>query len=926
MSNIFNSLLSKVKDKSYNNKIKKYKNIVKLIHTFSHENKLQTLDNDELKLKINEYLKLDNNEKTIIKTFAFISEASKRLLKIYPYDVQLIGAMVLNDNKIAEMKTGEGKTLVAAIAAIHKAITGNKVFIVTVNDYLAHRDYLFLNDLYSFFDLTCAFNKTANFDFNFDIKKTIFRANIVYTSHNELCFDYLRSYAVNFKEDEYFDDKDMDFVIVDEVDSVLIDDARNPLILSAKSDLSLDNYYWANDLVVNYLNRSIYDKEIYLNQYENIKKMQSLSQEEFIEFSNKMNKNNEEFGDFFVDEANKTINIFDETYEKIENYLFNHEIIKSKNEVYLNGLYLSLINNAIYANYIYKKDRDYIVRDGKVIIIDQSTGRLLETSRWRDGIHQAIECKENVEIISENKVKSEITYQNFFNIFKNKSGMTGTALTEAHELFQVYNLETIPIPTNKPTIRIDYNDKMFLSKEAKYKKLIELILEKHKRGQPILIGTPALYISEEVAKLLDEKNIKYNILNAKNHEKEAEIIANAGKMYSITISTNMAGRGTDIILGGKEASFEEKQKVIDVGGLSVIGVDKNTSRRIDNQLRGRSGRQGEIGDSVFFVSFDDELIVNYTNIEVINYAKNFFNKFENIKNDEMHGGFSKNSWTKNIEQAQRKVELNNYNLRQNTFRFDNIISQQRNAYYKERKNILHSEKIDIEEININFFKDYISHLYYEKINKYEEDNDTKNLNNDFEFNYDILKYILYQYNDYTEEELKEEALQLINLKIDDLSKKDNLESAIDFCASILNDIYNLRWRDIEILEGEDAKSSFKRLTFLHTLDDLWSKHLEEIQIIKQNTKLSVYAQKNPFNEFRERTHLNFMKIFDVLGVQSVINLISENLNREILTLDNIKISDDIKNMSEEELKKEFEYITKKLMEAEILKNKKLLNG
>ena len=910
---------------NYNDKIiRQYQIDVDKINKISEH--LKSLSDDELRAKVDKYIDSSLENKHKHKTFAFVREVSRRLLGLYHYDVQLIGGLILLDNKIAEMKTGEGKTLVALLPAIHNVLLGRQVHIVTTNDYLSKRDMELLKPVYNYFSVTVAYNPTVgNQPIDYQAKKDIYYSDVVYTTHNELCFDYLRNNNVTFKDDkfmmEFIHDNEsnpygsgcLDYVIIDEVDSILIDEARNPLILSTPSNIPLENYSIARDIVKNVLKRSTFDREVFLNTYMDIQKMQNITQlekERLDEIAKNRESNQEADGDFFLENSTQTLNLFEEAYIKIEQYLMELGLIKHPTDLYYNGLYLSLIHNAIFAEYLYLKDRDYIVKDGKVIIIDQSTGRLLESSRWRDGVHQAIECKEGVEINPENRARSQITYQNFFNLYKDKAGMTGTAWTEASELMSTYKLETIVVPTNKPICRHDYPDKMFLSKEIKYQELLKLIIDKHNKGQPILIGTPALYISEEVAELLRLAKLSFNILNAKNNEREAEIIADAGKVGAITISTNMAGRGTDIILGGKNSTQEEHDKVVELGGLAVIGVDKNQSRRIDNQLRGRSGRQGEVGDSVFFVSLEDELIQDYTKIELINYAKRFFENIESMKQNELAGG-----WNKPIETAQRNAENLNYNARLQSFKVDNILSSQRNAYYQQRNEILFSDNQEIEALLLRFIHSYLKSEYQ------LQGNSPSTL--DIDIDYDLLDNILRQCDDFTEDFgiTKNKTNVLINEAMDKVVNNESitLDEALNILSQCILDMYKLRWKRIEVVEGQDSIYSFIRLTLLQSLDELWSKHLEDVEIIKKNSRLSHYAQKDPFMEFQKRNHDNFLLLFKDWETQSVYNLISEQLNPEVRDIADFEFSDDIKNMTPEEVKRELDTLTKQLMQNELQK-------
>ena len=912
------SILNFFKNKlNHNQKVlNKYQKSIDKINNYEKE--YESLDDIAFKKAIMDYK--SSNNKSVEMSFALIREASKRVLGLRHYDVQLMGGLVLFENAIAEMKTGEGKTLVSTLPAIHNALIGRKVFIVTVNDYLSKRDMELLKPIYDYFELSVSYNpKMYGENVNFEVKKTVYQSNIIYSTNNELCFDYLRSNTVKEPENEFLNDNDLDYVIIDEVDSILIDDAKSPLILSDTKEISMENIHFALDLVKNILIRSDVDQEFFHNTIIEIESLRSATKDSYDGVN----------GDFYFDNATRQINIFESGYEKIEKYLFEKKLITDTNEHFQsNSPIMNYINNAIQAEYGYFINRDYLVKDGRVIIIDQSTGRLHENGRWRNGLHQAVECKENVEIQPENKTIASITYQSYFNLFKNKAGMTGTAYTEARELFDIYDMETIVIPTNKEIIRTDLADRMFISKAVKYKKVMEYIIEKHNNQQPILIGTPSVYISEEIANLLDKFELQYNLLNAKNHEKEALIIENAGKLGAITIATNMAGRGTDIILGGnisralEETDDPEKQsdiflewknerdKVIEAGGLCVIGVDKNDSRRVDNQLKGRSGRQGEVGESLFFLSLDDVLLTDNTKPEVLIFAQKFFSK--NSAYQDRHIETSFGSWSNTLAQSQQRVENRNFNIRKHTYQYDANLNEQRYAFYKKRKEVLHANP---EELN-NIFKTYIELYIQYKINLWFEKNE-KDIH-DIDNVIIALKDIFSEINSHTQLNLKEQTSLLITNAFND---SKTVEELIFTSVDLFEKIYNERWNAIKIIEGQNSQIDFQRLTILETMDETWSWYLDELDTIRSSSQLSVYAQKNPLTQFKIMSHELFMSVLNEIPIKSIDKMVQENMDLDLVEIQNLQdyeFSKELSEMTPEELQVELRMLTDKLMKTELL--------
>ncbi|MBL4738944.1 MAG: preprotein translocase subunit SecA, partial [Pelagibacteraceae bacterium] len=602
-------------------------------------------------------------EDLIPEAFACVREAARRTLGERHYDVQLMGGIILHQGKIAEMKTGEGKTLVSTLPVYLNALTDKGVHVVTVNDYLAKRDSVWMGQVYNFLGLSvgCITNEMGD-----EIRKKNYSCDVTYGTNNEFGFDYLRD-NMKYNIDQMVQ-RNHFFCIVDEVDSILIDEARTPLVISGATEDKSDQYFVSNN---------------FITQLEK--------------------------SDYELDEKDKNVMLSEKGIDKIEKLSQTYGILKNNN--FFDPQNINLvhhINQALKANLLFSKDTDYIVRDNKVQIIDEFTGRALEGRRFSDGLHQAIEAKENVEIQSENQTLASITYQNYFRLYEKLSGMTGTALTEAEEFYDIYKLKTVSIPTNELMIRTDLNDQIFRTEKEKYKAIIEKIENCYKTNQPVLVGTTSIEKSEKISLLLKTKKINHNILNAKQHEKEAKIIAEAGKLGAITIATNMAGRGTDIQLGGnqslltkeelsnqKDLILQEKNEVIKKGGLFVIGTERHESRRIDNQLRGRSGRQGDPGKSIFYISLEDDLMRIFGSESIDGIMQKFGLK---------EGESIDHPWiNKALERAQQRVESRNFDIRKTLLKFDDVMNDQRQVIFEQRKEILTSNKVD--EIINSFLED-----------------------------------------------------------------------------------------------------------------------------------------------------------------------------------------------------------------------------
>ena len=658
------NLIGKIFGSDNEKQLKRLKNLV--IQINNKEQEIKKIDQNEfpaktleLKKRIKQGEKLDQ---ILPEAFALVREAASRTLKERHFDVQLVGGIILHEGKISEMKTGEGKTLVSTLPAYLNALEEKGVHIVTVNDYLAKRDSEWMGKIYNYLGLSvgCITSELDTIE-----RKKNYDCDITYGTNSELGFDYLRD-NMNYSLSDMVQ-REHNFCIVDEVDSILIDEARTPLIISGPSESKPDQYLTVDKLI----------KDLNPSDYE-------------------------------IDEKDKNILLTNIGIDKIEGTFSRAGILKNKNFYDPENLNLvHHVNQALRANHLFFLGKDYIVQNNSIKIIDEFTGRVLEGRRYSDGLHQALEAKEKVDILSENQTLANITYQNYFRMYKKLAGMTGTAATEAEEFFNIYNLSVVPVPTNEKMIRIDSNDKIFRTDKEKNLAIVNKVIECNKRGQPVLIGTTSINKSEIYSKLLKINGIKHSVLNAKHHEKEANIIADAGKIDAVTVSTNMAGRGTDIKLGGKifsENNHEEKNRVKELGGLFVIGTERHESRRIDNQLRGRSGRQGDQGNSIFFISLEDDLMRIFGSESMTNILKKLGLK-ENESID--------HPWiNKALERAQQKVEARNYDIRKTLLKFDDVMNDQRQVIFSQRKNVLKNEKIY--ELTNDFLDEIINSFLTEK--------------------------------------------------------------------------------------------------------------------------------------------------------------------------------------------------------------------
>lgn len=799
----------------------------------------------------------ENIDDIMPEALATVREGAWRVLEKKPYPVQIIGAIVLHQGRIAEMRTGEGKTLVACVASYLNALSGLGVHVVTVNDYLAKTQAEEMGKVLRWLGLTvgCILHGLNN-----EQRRQAYNCDVTYATNNELGFDYLRDNMVTHKEDRV--QRKPNFAIVDEVDSILIDEARTPLIISGKGDKSTQLY-------------SIVDRFAKTLTSTTVVEMDSKEDQDALN----------ETADYIIDEKAKTATITQRGVKKAEQVFNIDNLMDSENLTLLHH-----INQAIKANGVMKNDIDYVVRDGEIVIVDEFTGRMMEGRRFNDGLHQAIEAKEGVKVKSESKTLATITFQNFFRLYNKLSGMTGTAMTEEDEFKEIYKLDVISIPTNKPVIRIDHNDQIYSSEKGKYSAIIDQIIKCHEKGQPILVGTVSIEKSELLSAMLKRKGVKHNVLNAKQHAKEAEIVAQAGKYGAVTIATNMAGRGTDIMLGGNaeflaraelrkrempeelitaaigfadtddeeiikarklyqelfdKYNAEVKEKAVavrEVGGLYILGTERHESRRIDNQLRGRAGRQGDPGESCFFLSVEDDLMRIFAGDRLENMMKTL-NVDENMP-------IESKMLTKIIESSQKKVEGNNFSIRKNVLNYDDVMNTQREIIYKQRAQVLDGE--DLHESILKMMEDLITST----VNTYLTDEDEKTDWNivglkDFFTGWLIGKEDL----NFTDEELnsvtKEEIITALNTKA--------------------GEIYQAK----EEQYGSEIMRELERVILLKVVDTKWMAHIDDMEELKKGISLRSYGQKNPVIEYRYEG----FEMFDAM-----VESIREDTIRMLLTV------------------------------------------
>ncbi len=823
------------------------------------EPEISKLSDEELTGKTQEFKKRLNEGETLDdilpEAFAVVREASKRVLGMRHFDVQLIGGIILHQGRIAEMKTGEGKTLVATLPVYLNALTGKGVHVVTVNDYLAKRDSEWMGKLYKFLGLSVGLVIAG---MNSEQKQKAYNSDITYGTNNEYGFDYLRDNMVIYKNDMV--QRPLNYAIVDEIDSILIDEARTPLIISGTAAESSVLYSQADDFVKRLKSKVLVEEDI-----------KDFDQEE----------DNEKY-DYIVDLKAKSATLTQKGIKKAEDY-FKLENLNDLD----NSDIVHHINQALHAHGIMKKDIDYIVKDGEVLIVDEFTGRIMYGRRYSNGLHQAIEAKEHVKIANESKTLATITFQNYFRMYDKLSGMTGTAMTEESEFREIYNLDVISIPTNKPMIRIDNNDVIYKNENAKFRAVVEDIKRSHEKGQPVLVGTVSIEKSEKLSSILKREGIKHEVLNAKYHEREAQIIAQAGKFGAVTIATNMAGRGTDIMLGGnseflakqemKKQGFseelieqstthnetedeeilkaretfskleqrfdneikEEKQKVVDAGGLKIIGTERHESRRIDNQLRGRSGRQGDPGESRFYIALDDDLMKIFGG-DMVTSVYNTLGADENMP-------LEMGILSRAVESAQKKVEGKNFSIRKHVLQYDDVMNTQRGIIYKQRKQVLDGENIHenilhmINSVAEETIQEYVGNG--EDVNKEGLLQEIKTI-----FNVNDLESLSKKHLDVQEitDELKEKALQNYDKKAEEI--------------------------------GQNEIGEVERVVMLKVVDQKWMDHIDAMDELKDGIGLRAYGQKDPVVQYR-------IEGFDMFG--KMVNDIKHDVVKILLNINRV---------------------------------------
>ncbi len=813
--------------------LKQYRKEVSKINAL--EPQVQALSDAQLQAKTAEFKQrltagesLDN---LLVEAFAVCREASQRTLGMRHFDVQLIGGMVLHYGKIAEMRTGEGKTLVATTAVYLNALTGKGVHVVTVNDYLATRDASIMRPLYEFLGMSVGVIVS---DMDHDDKKAAYQADITYGTNNEYGFDYLRDNMVSDQSEKV--QRDLAFAVVDEVDSILIDEARTPLIISGQADDNVTLYQIMNQI----------PPQLTPQQSE------------------------EGEGDYWVDEKARQVILSEQGHEHAEEILAQMGLLQEGDSLYstTNIMLMHHLMAALRAYTLFQRDQHYVVQDGEVVIVDEFTGRLMAGRRWSDGLHQAVEAKEGVEINKENQTLASITFQNFFRLYDKLAGMTGTADTEAFEFQSIYGLETVIIPPNRPMVRKDLNDQVYRSTEEKYEAVVADIKERNAKGQPILVGTTSIENSELVSDLLKKANLAHNVLNAKEHAREADIIAQAGRLGMITVATNMAGRGTDIVLGGNikpqidaiaaDESLSAKEKevkifklqrqwqqdhdaVLEAGGLHIIGTERHESRRIDNQLRGRAGRQGDAGSSRFYLSFEDPLL----RLFALDRASAILNRLAPERGVAIEAGML----NRQIENAQRKVENRNFDMRKQVLEYDDVANDQRKVIYHQRAEILLSEDIDalMQEVRHDAIVETVDS--YIPPNSMEEQWDISGLEHKLVADFNI------------------------HVSIADWLKEDNTLDNQDISERLLDIVEKDYAAKVE-LAGIDGMRRFERNVMLQIIDTRWREHLADMDYLRQGIHLRGYAQKNPKQEYKREAFEMFQAMWHNIRQTTASLLIS----------------------------------------------------
>ena len=786
------NLISKIIKSGNQKELDRIQRIVDKINKLERD--VEKLEESDFPKKTNIFIEqLINGKKLndiLPEAFALVREASKRINKERHFDVQLIGGVILHENKISEMKTGEGKTLTIVLAAYLNALEKKGVHIVTVNDYLAKRDSQNMGKIYNYLGLTCGYINTGQSDLE---RKENYLKDITYATNSELGFDYLRD-NMKFSKEEMVQ-RNHNYAIVDEIDSCLIDEARTPLIISGATEDKTSQYIAIDKLI------------------RNLKKE-----------------------DFEVDEKDKNILLTNKGIDNIEKMFSNVGILKNNNFYDPENLHLvHHVNQALKANHLFQSGRDYIVKDGQIVIIDEQTGRQLPGRRFGDGLHQSLEAKEKLVVNSENQTLASITYQNFFKLYKKLSGCTGTAQTESQEFYEIYNLPVVSIPTNKKMIRKDWNDQIFRTSKEKDDAIINKIVECKNTGQPLLVFTASINKSEHYSHLLEKKGIKHTVLNAKNHEKEAEIIANAGKKNSIIITTSISGRGVDIKLGGQDEM--QKDEIKKIGGLFVVGTERMESRRVDNQARGRSGRQGDEGNSIFFVSLEDDLMRIFGSESMNSILEKLGLK---------DGESIDHPWiNKALERAQQKVEARNFDIRKTLLKFDNVLNDQRHVIFSQRNNVINDKN------SYKYSDEFLSEII----------NDLKSLKakylakpNSSEFSNHLKSLLGKSFNE-------EEMFKLIN------SKDQELEN-------LINNKFVEKRRERKKILGDDQTSEIEKRIFLQLIDQNWKMHIQYLEQLRQVIGLRSYGQRDPLVEYKKEAFSLFENLLNKLKSDLITILIN----------------------------------------------------
>ena len=818
--------------------LKQYRKSVAKINAL--ESEMQALSDESLQAKTAEFKQRLADGQTLddilVEAFAVCREASRRVLGMRHFDVQLIGGMVLHDGKIAEMRTGEGKTLVATLAVYLNALSGKGVHVVTVNDYLASRDAGIMAPLYNFLGLTVGVIIADMQPFD---RQNAYGADITYGTNNEFGFDYLRDNMVTDQYDKV--QRELNFAVVDEVDSILIDEARTPLIISGQADDNVQLYQIMDAIPAQLVRQETEEGE----------------------------------GDYWVDEKAHQVILSEAGHEHAEQILTQMGLLQENDSLY-SAANIALMHHlmaALRAHSLFHKDQHYVIQDGEIVIVDEFTGRLMSGRRWSEGLHQAVEAKEGVEIKRENQTLASITFQNYFRLYTKLSGMTGTADTEAFEFQSIYNLETVIIPTNRPVQRKDFNDQIFRSAEEKFEAVVKDIQECHKRGQPVLVGTTSIENSELVSKLLHQAGLPHNVLNAKEHEREALIVAQAGKVGAITVATNMAGRGTDIVLGGslkhqidairadETLSDEEKQaqisalengwqaehdRVVAAGGLHIVGTERHESRRIDNQLRGRAGRQGDPGSSRFYLSFEDPLL----RLFALDRAAAILNRLAPERGVAIEHGLL----TRQIEGAQRKVEGRNFDMRKQVLEYDDVANDQRKVIYHQRNEILNNQ--DVSDLTKGIREEVISDLV-----------DLHIPPDSMEEQWDIpaLEHQL-------------EAEFRLSADIRSWLEADNTLDGQDIKERLI-DCIETEYAEKTELVGKKPMADFERNVMLQVIDTQWREHLAAMDYLRQGIHLRSYAQKNPKQEYKREAFAMFENLWRGIKQNIASLLVSVQIER-----------------------------------------------